>query len=102
MLDTYAIAAASFAACSLSTSGDSLTVAGGFNRGLLEAYDAGYEWIWLLDDDTLESLGARVFSQECVAYPEAIRLFAEGRLKIEGRRVRVHPNPSPRTSKNEE
>jgi formyltetrahydrofolate-dependent phosphoribosylglycinamide formyltransferase len=41
------------------------------------------------DDDTAESLAARVFEQECEAYPEAIRLFAEGKLRIEGRRVRI-------------
>jgi phosphoribosylglycinamide formyltransferase 1 len=41
------------------------------------------------DDDTPESLAARVFVAECEAYPDAIRLFAEGRLRIEGRRVRV-------------
>src|SRR5262245_5408688 len=41
------------------------------------------------DDDTPETLAARVFEQECEAYPEAIRLFAEGRLRVEGRRVRV-------------
>ncbi len=43
----------------------------------------------VLDDDTPDRVAARVFEQECEAYPEAIRLFAEGRLKIEGRRVRV-------------
>jgi formyltetrahydrofolate-dependent phosphoribosylglycinamide formyltransferase len=43
----------------------------------------------VLDDDTAESLAARIFVEECEAYPEAIRLFAEGRLKIEGRRVRI-------------
>jgi len=43
----------------------------------------------VLDDDTSDSLAARVFEQECEAYPEAIRLFAEGRLRIEGRRVRI-------------
>jgi phosphoribosylglycinamide formyltransferase 1 len=43
----------------------------------------------VLDDDTPETLAARVFEQECEAYPEAIRLFAEGRLRIEGRRVRI-------------
>lgn len=43
----------------------------------------------VLDDDTPDTLAARVFAQECEAYPEAIRLFAEGNLKIEGRRVRV-------------
>jgi phosphoribosylglycinamide formyltransferase-1 len=41
------------------------------------------------DDDTPDTLAARVFAEECVAYPEAIRLFAEGRLRVEGRRVRV-------------
>jgi phosphoribosylglycinamide formyltransferase-1 len=41
------------------------------------------------DDDTVKTLAARVFEQECEAYPEAIRLFAEGRLRVEGRRVRV-------------
>jgi len=41
------------------------------------------------DDDTPETLAARVFEQECRAYPEAIRLFAQGRLRVEGRRVRV-------------
>jgi phosphoribosylglycinamide formyltransferase-1 len=43
----------------------------------------------VLDDDTPERLAQRIFAQECAAYPEAIRLFAEGKLKIEGRRVRV-------------
>jgi phosphoribosylglycinamide formyltransferase-1 len=41
------------------------------------------------DDDTAESLAARVFAAECDAYPEAIRLFAGGRLQVEGRRVFV-------------
>jgi len=41
------------------------------------------------DDDTPETLAQRVFEQECIAYPEAIRLFAEGRLQIEAGRVRV-------------
>lgn len=41
-------------------------------------------------DDTPESLAARVFEQECQAYPEAIQWFAQGRLRIEGRRVLVN------------
>src|SRR4029077_8889984 len=32
----------------------------------------------VLDDDTPETLAARIFEQECDGYPEAIRLFAEG------------------------
>lgn len=43
----------------------------------------------VLDDDTPETLAMRVFKEECEAYPEAIRLFASGRLKIEGRKVRI-------------
>jgi formyltetrahydrofolate-dependent phosphoribosylglycinamide formyltransferase len=39
------------------------------------------------DEDTPDSLAARVFAEECTAYPEAIRLFAEGKLRVEGRRV---------------
>ena len=45
----------------------------------------------VLDDDTPESLAARVFEQECAAYPEAIRLFQQDRLDVEGRRVRIRP-----------
>jgi formyltetrahydrofolate-dependent phosphoribosylglycinamide formyltransferase len=43
----------------------------------------------VLDDDTPETLAHRVFEQECEAYPEAIRLYAEGRLQMVGRRVRI-------------
>lgn len=40
-------------------------------------------------DDTEETLLERVHKEEHRIYPEAIKLFAEGRLKVEGRRVRV-------------
>jgi phosphoribosylglycinamide formyltransferase 1 len=43
----------------------------------------------VLDDDTSDSVAQRVFEQECIAYPEAIRLFAQGMLKATGRRVRI-------------
>lgn len=43
----------------------------------------------VLDDDTPETLAARVFEAECEAYPEAIRLIAEGRVSLDGRRVRI-------------
>jgi phosphoribosylglycinamide formyltransferase-1 len=43
----------------------------------------------VLEGDTPESLAFRVFEHECEAYPEAIKLFAEGRLHVEGRRVRI-------------
>jgi phosphoribosylglycinamide formyltransferase-1 len=38
-------------------------------------------------DDTEESLSARILAEEHRLYPEAIRLFAEGRLSVTGRRV---------------
>jgi phosphoribosylglycinamide formyltransferase-1 len=41
----------------------------------------------VLDDDTADTLAARVFAAECRAYPEAIRLYAQGRLEIIGNRV---------------
>ncbi len=34
------------------------------------------------DDDDADTLAERVFQQECVAYPEAIRLFARGQIQI--------------------
>jgi formyltetrahydrofolate-dependent phosphoribosylglycinamide formyltransferase len=46
----------------------------------------------VLDDDTPETLAARVFQAECEAYPEAIQLLAENRVRMEGRRVRILPS----------
>ena len=44
---------------------------------------------------TPETLAARVFEEEKVAYPQAIRLYQEGRLAVEGRRVRIAATPRP-------
>lgn len=41
------------------------------------------------DDDTVESLTERIHQHEHRIYPEAIRLFAEGKLSVRGRRVFV-------------
>jgi phosphoribosylglycinamide formyltransferase-1 len=41
----------------------------------------------ILDDDTPETLAARILEQEHKIYPRAVQLFAEGRLRVEGRRV---------------
>ena len=43
----------------------------------------------VLPDDTPETLHRRIQLVEHQIYPEAIRLFAEGKLKIEGRTVRI-------------
>lgn len=65
-----------------------------------EQYDAGpivlQRTVPVLEDDTPQTLAARVLEQEHRAYAEAIRLFAEGRLQLEGRRVRVLAAPEER------
>jgi phosphoribosylglycinamide formyltransferase-1 len=38
-------------------------------------------------DDTADTLAARVLAQEHVVYPYAVRLIAEGRVRIAGERV---------------
>src|SRR5881296_1246019 len=43
----------------------------------------------ILEDDTEDSLAARILEQEHILLPLAVRLFAEGRLRVEGRRVRI-------------
>ncbi|HSB52248.1 MAG TPA: phosphoribosylglycinamide formyltransferase [Dissulfurispiraceae bacterium] len=40
-------------------------------------------------DDTEESLSERILRMEHRIYPEAIRLYAEGRLRMEGRTVKI-------------
>lgn len=60
-----------------------------------EQYDHGpiilQEAVPVLDDDTPDALAARVQAAERRLVPEAVRLFAAGRLRIEGRRVRILP-----------
>jgi len=43
------------------------------------------------DDDDEDSLSARILRQEHRLYPLAVKLFAEGRLRIDGRIVRLRP-----------
>lgn len=43
----------------------------------------------VLDDDTEETLAARILKEEHKIYPQAIQLFADGRLELNGRKVRV-------------
>ena len=43
----------------------------------------------VLEDDTPDTLAARVFQAECEAYPEALRLLASGKVTVDGRRVKV-------------
>jgi phosphoribosylglycinamide formyltransferase-1 len=43
----------------------------------------------VIERDDEESLSARILEQEHELYPEAVRLFCEGRIKIDGRRVSI-------------
>ncbi|MDE2999312.1 MAG: phosphoribosylglycinamide formyltransferase [Gemmatimonadota bacterium] len=58
-----------------------------------EEYDTGpiilQRRIRVAPDDTPDSLARRVLAVEHELYPEAIRLFAEGRIRIDGRKVEI-------------
>lgn len=58
-----------------------------------ELYDHGpiimQESVPVCSDDTADTLAERVQALERELYPRAIQLFAEGRLRVEGRKVRV-------------
>ena len=43
----------------------------------------------VFDDDTVSTLSARILEQEHAIYPKALALLAEGKLEIDGRRVRL-------------
>ncbi len=45
----------------------------------------------VLDNDTADTLAHRVFEEEKIAYPQAVRLYQEGRLTLAGRRVFAVP-----------
>ncbi len=52
----------------------------------------------VFDSDTEETLSRRILQEEHRIYPEAIKLYAEDRLQVEGRRVRVKDYPLPEDS----
>ncbi len=43
----------------------------------------------ITQDDTLDSLLEKIHAQEHKIFPESIRLFCEGKIKIEGRKVKI-------------
>jgi len=43
----------------------------------------------VMDNDTEDTLSARILEQEHQLYPEAVRLFCEGKLKVQGRKVLI-------------
>ena len=45
----------------------------------------------VLENDTPDTLAARVFELECLAYPQAINLFSAGQLSIDNQRVIISP-----------
>ena len=44
----------------------------------------------VFDDDTEETLAARILKEEHWIYPQAIQFFAEGKIEIKGRKVRIN------------
>ena len=49
----------------------------------------------VLADDDADALAARVLAVEHQIYPQAVRWFVEGRLEIDGLKVRIHDHPRP-------
>ena len=49
----------------------------------------------VLEDDSPETLHARIQVEEHIAYPQALQLFAQDRVRLEGRRVRIADAPAP-------
>lgn len=47
-----------------------------------------------LDDDTEDSLSARILAEEHKAFPDALELISQGRVRVEGRKVRIADQPS--------
>ena len=45
----------------------------------------------ILDDDTVDTLAARILKEEHCIFPESLRLWSQGRLCIEGRKVTIGP-----------
>jgi phosphoribosylglycinamide formyltransferase-1 len=43
------------------------------------------------EEDTVETLSARILDQEHELYPQALQFMAQGRLQVEGRTVRILP-----------
>ncbi len=48
----------------------------------------------VLEGDSPETLASRILVEEHVIYPRAVQLYADGRLSVEGRRVRIADGPA--------
>ena len=64
-----------------------------------QGYDTGpiilQKAVDVYEDDTADTLNDRVFAAECQAYPEALELFAQGRVSVKGRIVKIAPLRDP-------
>jgi phosphoribosylglycinamide formyltransferase-1 len=73
-------------------------VAGATVHFVTETVDAGpiiaQAAVPVHDDDDEETLAARILAEEHRLYPLALRWLVEGRLVVEGRRVRLLPEPA--------
>jgi phosphoribosylglycinamide formyltransferase-1 len=48
----------------------------------------------VLEGDSPKTLAARILVEEHIIYPRAVQLYADGRLLVEGRRVRIADGPA--------
>ena len=59
------------------------------NEGMDQGPIIGQRAVRVEEHDTEESLSARILEEEHRLYPEALKILAEGRFRIEGRRVHI-------------
>lgn len=63
-----------------------------------EGMDSGpiilQEAVPILDNDTVETLSERILHVEHLLYPRAVNLFCQQRLVVDGRRIKILPEPS--------
>ncbi len=68
-----------------------------------DTYDTGaiiaQQCVSVYDDDTPETLAARVFAAECTLYPQVIAAFAAGRIRQDGQRVTMIAETPPSPTK---
>ena len=62
-------------------------------EGVDEGPIIGQMAVSIMENDTVETLSARILEQEHQLYPQALQLMAEGRLTRQDRVVHIHPSP---------
>jgi GT2 family glycosyltransferase len=88
---TAAMLGAEFAGVEVLSLAQNIGGAGGFHRGMAWAYERGYDWLWLMDDDTLAQTDSLARLLDAAQATNA-RLFAS---QVLWQDERLHPMNTP-------